>query len=116
MIRWIVGALLSPLIHLGEQFLTAQTKREALRAGVERAAMSADATVRRVKLSYLLGRVPLFLAELAAALYFSAIMIDSTFPMAWLTPLELPRWFQPHFHWALASIFGISTLERLRKK
>ncbi len=112
MIRWLVNMLAAPIVRLGEGYIEAQTDKDKLRAGVERAAIAADEAVRRVKLGHMLGRLPLFAAELSAALYFAAIMIDSTFPMDWLTPLELPKWFQPYFWAAMASIFGLSILDR----
>ena len=112
MIGWLVKGLLSPLLKLGERYLESQKDRERLRAATTQAAYRADAAVRKVKLGHLLGRVPLFVAELSAALYFAAIMIDSTIPMDWLTPLELPKWFQPYFWAAMASIFGLSIIER----
>jgi len=112
MIKWLVNALAAPLVRLGERYIDAQNDRDRLRAGVQQAALRTDAAVRRIKLGYLLGRLPLFLAEVSAAVYFAAIMIDSTFPMEWLTPLELPKWFQPYFWAAMASIFGLSIIDR----
>ena len=112
MIGWLVNKLLAPLVKLGEKYLDSQTDKERLKAATTQAAIKADEAVRKIKLGYLLGRIPLFVAELSASLYFAAIMIDSTFPMDWLTPLELPKWFQPHFWAAMASIFGLSIIER----
>ncbi len=112
MIGWLVRAVLSPFLRLGEKYLDNQKDARRLDAAVSARSAVCVTAARKVKLGYLLGRIPLFVAELSAALYFAAVMIDSTFPMQWLTPLELPAWFQPHFHWALASIFGLSWAAR----
>ena len=72
--------------------------------------------MRKVKLGYLLLRLPLFIAETTAALYFAAVLTDSLFPSDWLNPLKLPADFQPHFGLALASIFGLATFERIMRK
>lgn len=116
MIGWLVNKLLSPLVRLGEKYLDNQKDRERLRAATTQAAIKADAAARKIKLGYILGRVPLFVAELSASMYFAAIMVDSTFPMDWLTPLELPKWFQPYFWAAMASVFGLSIIERRLKR
>lgn len=112
MLKWLLGALLSPLTKLGEKYLDNQADKERLRAGTDRVVYEADAAVRSVKLKDTLLRFPLFLAEAAASLYITAILVDSTYPMAWLTPLELPEWFKPHFYIIAASIFGIAAVER----
>lgn len=115
MIGWIVRALLGPLTALGSKYLDNQKDRARLEAGVTEAAYQADAAVRKVKLSHLLGRLPLFVAEVTCAVYIGSIFVDSTFPMAWLTPLELPQWFQDSFYIIVASIFGIAAVERRLK-
>lgn len=113
MIGWLVSALLKPLTALGEKYLDNQKDKQRLEAGITQAAYEADYAVRHIKLSYVLLRIPLFIAEVACAIYVAAILIDSTFPMAWLTPLELPGWFMGRFDMILASIFGLATFERI---
>lgn len=113
MIRWIVSAVLSPLVRLGEGYLENQRDRERLQAGVTEAAYRSDEAVRRVKLGSMLQRIPLFVAEIACAVYIAAILIDSAFPMQWLTPLELPEWFKSRFDVILASVMGLATFERI---
>jgi hypothetical protein len=113
MIGWIVKAVLSPLIGLGDKYLDNQKDKERLKHGTTRVAYEADAAVRKVKLADKLLRLPLFVAEMSVAMYVAAIMIDSTWPSDYINPLELPNWFKPHFHIAIASIFGISTFERV---
>ena len=87
--------------------------KEKLEHGTARAVYAADAAVRKVKLGTLFGILPLFIAETACAMYLAAILIDSTFASDYFNPLELPNWFKPHFHIMVASIFGISTFERV---
>ena len=122
-LSWLSGGIVGQIgRQLNEAYqarLKAQNDRERIEADKEierlralKSALAEDRATRVAKLAYWTGRAPLFLAEMAAALYFSAVMIDSAFPMEWLTPLELPRWFQPHYGWALASIFGLSIVAR----
>jgi hypothetical protein len=113
MIGWFVSLLLKPLTSLGERYLKNQNDRDKLAAGVTETAYRADASVRSVKMSSVLGRLPLFVAEMACAAYLAAILVDSTWPLMWLTPLELPQWFKPHFYMMCASIFGLGTFERV---
>lgn len=113
MIRWLVNALLSPLVSLGGKYLDNQNDKAKLEAGITQAAHAADYTLSGIKLKYTLLRLPLFIAETACAVYVAAILIDSTFPMGWLTPLELPEWFKPSFSMICASIFGLATFERV---
>lgn len=113
MIKWLVSALLSPLTKLGEKYLDNQKDRQKLEHGTARVVYEADAAFRIGKLSHLILRLPLFVAEAAAAIFFAAVLIDSTFPSDFINPLELPEWFKPQFSIALASIFGISTFERV---
>lgn len=111
----LVGLLLKPLTSLGEKYLDNQKDKVALQHGTDRAVYAADAAVRKVKLGSLLGVLPLFIAEVSVSIYIASIMIDSTFASEWFNPLELPNWFKPHFHIIVASIFGISTFERVIK-
>jgi hypothetical protein len=115
MIGWLVSALLKPLTALGDKYLDNQKDKARLEAGVTEAAYRADASVRGPKLASIFGRLPLFIAETACALYIAAILIDSTWPMDWLTPLQLPGWFMSRFDMILASIFGLATFERIFK-
>ena len=112
MIGWLVRSFLKPIVGLGDRYLANQADREKLRHGTDRVVFRADSAFRQAKLATRIGRLPLFCAEMAGAAYFCAILIDSTFPMDWLTPLELPQWFKPHFHVAMASVFGIATVDR----
>lgn len=116
MISVVVRALLGPLLSLGERYLQNQADKAKLEAGVTEAAYQADAAVRPAKLASIFGRIPLFIAETACAVYVAAILVDSTYPMAWLTPLELPEWFKPHFYMVCASIFGLATFERVVRR
>lgn len=113
MIGWLVSLLLKPLTSLGEKYLQNQNDKARLEAGLADAAYKADAAVRPAKLASIFGRLPLFIAETACAIYVAAILIDSTFPMAWLTPLQLPGWFLSRFDMILASVFGLATFERV---
>lgn len=116
MIGAIVRAFLAPLLSLGERYLQNQNDRDKLAAAVTQTAYSADASVRPAKLASIFGRLPLFVAEMACALYVAAILIDSTYPMEWLTPLQLPGWFMSRFDLILASIFGLATFERIVRR
>lgn len=116
MIKWLVGALLSPLVSLGEKYLDNQKSKEELKAATDAIVYNTDAAVRTVKLSHWMGRLPLFLAEVSVSLYIASIMVDSTFPMNWLTPLELPNWFKEYFYIIVMSIFGIALVERKFKR
>ena len=120
MIRWfvetLIGGALKPLVLLGEKYLDNEKDREKLRHGTDRIIYEADKAVRTIKLGHWMGRLPLFAAECSASVYFIAILADSTYPMAWLTPLELPEWFKPHFYVAMASVFGIATVDRWLRK
>lgn len=116
MISWLVSLLLRPLTALGERYLKNQNDRDKLAAGVTETAYKADAAVRPAKLASIFGRLPLFVAEMACALYVAAILIDSTYPMDWLTPLQLPGWFVTRFDMILASVFGLATFERIVRR
>ena len=116
MISWLVSLLLKPLTALGERYLANQADKARLQAGVTETAYKVDASVRGLKLASIFGRLPLFVAEIACALYVAAILIDSTFPMNWLTPLQLPGWFMSRFDMILASIFGLATFERIVRR
>lgn len=116
MLSAIVRALLGPLLSLGERYLQNQADKAKLEAGITEAAYQADAAVRPAKLASIFGRIPLFIAETACAVYVAAILIDSTFPMEWLTPLQLPGWFVSRFDLILASVFGLATFERVVRR
>ena len=118
MIKWLVGALLSPLTKLGERYLDNQKDKNRLEAGITTAAHKADSSIRKVKLGHWMGRTPLFIMEVACATYVGAILFDSTYPTIYINPLELPEWFKPHFTTVLASVAGLATVERIfgRKK
>lgn len=113
MIKWLVSALLAPLTKLGERYLDNQKDKERLEHGTAEVVYKADAAVRKVKLGSLLGILPLFVAEVSCSVYLAAIFIDSTYATDLINPLELPEWFKPHFYVIVASIFGISTFERV---
>jgi hypothetical protein len=116
MIGWLVSLLLKPLTALGERYLKNQNDRDKLAAGVTETAYRADAAVRPAKLASIFGRLPLFVAEMACSLYVAAILIDSTYPLDWLTPLQLPGWFMTRFDMILASVFGLATFERIVRR
>lgn len=116
MIAMIFKLLMGPLASLGEKYLDNQRDATRLREVSKRIAMVEDTTQRINKWQYAILRLPLFLGETVAVLYFASVMIDSTFASDWLNPLELPAWFQPHFGTALASIFGIAAAERIFRR
>ena len=112
----ILKFLMGPLATLGEKWLDNQRDANKLREVSNRIAMAQDTVQKVNKWQYGLLRVPLFCGEIVAVAYFGAVLIDSTFPSDWLNPLELPHWFQPHFHTALGSIFGIAAAERILRR
>ncbi|MEL6960674.1 MAG: hypothetical protein AAGL89_17180 [Pseudomonadota bacterium] len=113
MIRSVVKLLLGPLIGLGEKYLDNQKDKERLAHGTTQAALKADAAVRQVKFSHVLGRLPLFVAEMSVAAYVAAVMIDTTWPSDLINPLELPEWFKPHFSTVLISVCGLAAVNRV---
>lgn len=115
MLKWIVSLVLGPVVSLGEKYLDNQRDKEALMHGTDRIAIQADAEFRAVKIGSWLGALPLFVAEFSVAVYIGAIMLDSTFPMQSLTPLELPNWFKPHFGVIVTSLFGVSAVRYAAK-
>lgn len=123
-ITGIVKILTGPLVSLGDKYLDNQKDKERLQQGTDRLVYQTDAAVRTAKwnvTSWLgaLARLPLFIAETAASAYFILVIADST----WLwrhdgitLAFELPEWFKPHFAIAMASIFGIATVDRFLNK
>lgn len=116
MISLVLKVILGPLLTIAEKYLDNQKDLNKLKHVTKRVAMVEDTKQRVVKWQYAILRFPLFLGEAVAVLYFGAILIDSTFPSDWLNPLEIPKWFQPSFATALASIFGIAAAERILRK
>jgi len=116
MIGLILRTILGPLLSIAEKWLDNQKDLQRLEHVTKRVAMVEDTKQRVEKWRYAILRLPLFMAECAAVLYFSAVMIDSTWPSDWLNPLELPSDFKGFFATALASIFGISAAERILRK
>lgn len=112
MIGVLVGAVLSPLLKLGERYLDNQKDKERLKAATEQIAINADASVRPSKWSHWMGRLPLFVAEVTAVAYFASILVDSTFPTDLVNPLKLPQWFEPYFGWTMSSVLGIAAMDR----
>lgn len=96
--------------------LNAENSEARIKADVRIKELEAEMAERSRKLADPVLKLPLFVAEISVAVYIAAIMVDSTFPMDWLTPLELPNWFKPHFHIVVASLFGISAAERFLKR
>lgn len=112
MIKWLVSALMSPLLKIGEKYLDNEKDRRKLEHGTTRVAVEADASVRKIKLSTWMGRLPMFVAEITCAVYIGSIFVDSTFPSDYLNPLELPEWFKQHFSTIVTSIFGLAIAQR----
>lgn len=117
---WLIGG---GIATLGKEIrqarldrFTAENNEQRIEADVRIKELEAEAVERRHKLTDPLLRLPLFVAEMACSIYIAAILIDSTFPMVWLTPLELPAWFKPHFYLIVASIFGIAAAERYLRR
>ena len=117
--KFLLGGGISAI---GEQIARVQEIRatadnDAARIELEKLEASLRAQVERdkEKLGSVLGRIPLFVAEMSAALYLATVLFDSMFPSAWLNPLELPEWFKPQYAAALASVVGISAAERAIK-
>ena len=108
MITWLVKSLMSPLLSLGEKYLENEGDKQKLQHGTDRIAIEADASVRKIKLSHWLGRLPLFLAEASCALYIAAIFLDSTVGSDYINPLKLPSWFEDDFSVIVASLFGLA--------
>jgi len=112
MIRWLVGAILSPFLRIGEKYLDNEKDKVKLREGTKRVSIEADTSVRKIKFSSWMGRLPLFVAELTCSMYIAAIFIDSTFASDYINPLELPEWFKEHFYIIVTSVFGIAVTQR----
>ena len=117
--KFLLGGGISAI---GEQIarvqeIRAKADNDAARIELEKLEASRRAQVERdkEKLGSVLGRIPLFVAEMSAASYLAAVLIDSIFPSNLLNPLELPEWFKPQYAAALASVVGISAAERAIK-
>ncbi len=119
-LSWLAGG---GIAALGKEIRQARLDRfnaenndQRIAADVRLKELEAEVSERRQKLADPILKLPLFAAEVSVSLYIVAIMLDSTVPMAWLTPLELPEWFKPHFYLIVASIFGISAAERYLRR
>jgi hypothetical protein len=120
-LNWLVGggiaAIGKEIRQMRVDRFTAENADKRIAADVRLKELEAEAAERRQILADPILKLPLFLASFTGSLYLSAIFVDSTFPMAWLTPLELPEWFKPHFSVVLASIFGATIADRwLRRR
>lgn len=111
-----IGAIGKELRQARLDRLNADNNDKRIEADTRIKELEAEMAERRQKLADPLLKLPLFAAEISVSLYIVAIMVDSTFPMMWLTPLELPEWFKPHFYLIVASIFGISAAERYLRR
>ena len=109
MIGWIVKAVLTPLTKLGEKYLDNQKDKERLKHGTDRIAIEAEASVRKVLLSSPLLRLPVFVVLMATATHYSAVIIDSVYPMEWLNPLELPEDIKIVYNAAMISMLGLGS-------
>jgi hypothetical protein len=119
-LSWLTGgglaAIGKELRQARLERLNADNDEKRIAADIRIKELEAEMSERRQKLADPLLKLPLFAAEAAVSLYIVAIMVDSTVPMTWLTPLELPEWFKPHFYLIVASIFGISAAERYLRR
>lgn len=111
-----IGAIGKELRQARLDRLNADNNDKRIEADTRIKELEAEMAERRQKLADPLLKLPLFAAEISVSLYIVAIMVDSTFPMTMLTPLELPEWFKPHFYLIVASIFGISAAERYLRR
>lgn len=111
-----IGAIGKELRQARLDRLNADNNDKRIEADTRIKELEAEMAERRQKLADPLLKLPLFAAEVSVSLYIVAIMLDSTFPMTWLMPLELPEWFKPHFYLIVASIFGISAAERYLRR
>lgn len=116
---WLVGggvaAIGKELRQARLERMTAENNDKRIDADVRVKELEAEASARARKLADPILKFPLFFTEMCCALYIGAILIDSTFPMVWLTPLELPEWVKPRFDIIVVSIFGIAAATRWRR-
>ena len=116
MISLIVRTLLSPLVSLGGKWLDNEKDKEKLKHGTDRLAIEADTSVRKVLLSHPLLRVPVFVAQISAASYFSSVMIDSIYANDITNPLELPESTKIVYQMVMASIVGLGVWKTVIRK
>ena len=116
MVMWLVNALMSPLLKIGEKYLENEGDKQKLQHGSDRLAIEADASIRKIKLTHWMGRLPLFIAEASCALYIEAIFIDSTWASDYINPLKLPVWFEDDFSVIVASLFGLAAAKTLMSR
>jgi hypothetical protein len=116
MVMWLVNALMSPLLKIGEKYLENEGDKQKLQHGSDRVAIEADASIRKIKLTHWMGRLPLFIAEASCALYIAAIFIDSTWASDYINPLKLPVWFEDDFSVIVASLFGLAAAKTLMSR
>ena len=116
MVTWLVNALMSPLLKIGEKYLENEGDKQKLQHGSDRVAIEADASIRKIKLTHWMGRLPLFIAEASCALYIAAIFIDSTWASDYINPLKLPVWFEDDFSVIVASLFGLAAAKTLMSR
>ena len=113
MVMWLVNALMSPLLKIGEKYLENEGDKQKLQHGTDRLAIEADASIRKIKLTHWMGRLPLFIAEASCALYIAAIFIDSTWASDYINPL---KWFEDDFSVIVASLFGLAAAKTLMSR
>ena len=115
-VKWLVSALVAPFVTLGGKYLDNQKDKEKLEHGTERAAYAADAAVRRIVLSSLWGRIPLFVLQMSAVTYFATVMIDSIYANDITNPLKLPESSEIVYQTVIASVVGITVWKQVFRK
>jgi hypothetical protein len=59
------------------------------------------------------GRFPVWLISTSVAVWVAAVMIDSTIPLDWLTPLALPDNFTGIVQVVIAALFGLGAVDKV---
>lgn len=117
MIGTIAKIALGPLLKFGEKYLDTTVDKAKLEAGVDRAAIEADARFRSQALEHPAFSIPFAILFGSHALYAASITLDS---FAWtngfFSPLELPKWYQDDFELVMISLTGIATFVVKKRK
>ena len=117
MIAMIVKAALGPLLSLGEKYIDSTTDKAKIEAGVDVAAIEADAKFRALALEHPAFAWPVAILFISHALYAATIPLDSfTWTNGIFAPLELPDWYKDKFELVLISITGLGAFIIKRRK
>jgi hypothetical protein len=113
LIAGLIPALTGPILNHLDRRLESAGQSEVRELERQKRIIEAQVALAANRERDFFGRFPAWLISTSVAVWIAAVLVDSAFPMEWLTPLALPSSFTPVVQTVIFALFGLGAVDKV---